>query len=458
MKQLLIIIFSVIITNNIYSQVGPYFVNYNTANSKIAGQTINAIAIDNNGNKWFGTNGNGVSKLNGQTLWTNYNLQNTDSMPGSGLISNFIFSISVDNRDSLWFGTDRDGISEFNGIRNWVTYKYFINEPAGYSVNAIVQDNQNNMWFGTTGDSLLEFDGKNWHYWNIKNSLLAGDTITGIATDKNNNIWFVSFGSGISDYNNGWLNKYKFPVWQYRYVHSIAIDTAGNKWFGTYAVNGSDVLIIKFDGKTTASIHGISTSILSIDIDINNKLWIGTNGNGLFEFDCNSLALLNNYNTGNSNIASDTIKSVKAEGSSKVWTGTANKGVSELIYCDSTLVTKPDTVTVNADYLKKDTLTASSLNGFNYVWQPASEFNPDTGRINYITLKRSDTVSVTYNNSVGCPVREVIIIQVQLNCKNNDTTVIDSLQPGTPITLKTWLPNGSDYLWEPRDCSPTQTQ
>jgi ligand-binding sensor domain-containing protein len=44
---------------------------FDTANSGLAGNSVIAIAVDKQGNKWFGTDGRGVSKFDGAT-WTTY--------------------------------------------------------------------------------------------------------------------------------------------------------------------------------------------------------------------------------------------------------------------------------------------------------------------------------------------------------------------------------------------------
>jgi ligand-binding sensor domain-containing protein len=63
----------------------------------LAGNVVNAVAIDNQGNKWFGTD-QGVSKLDG-TNWITYNTFN------SGLTGNYIFDIAVDALGNKWFAT-----------------------------------------------------------------------------------------------------------------------------------------------------------------------------------------------------------------------------------------------------------------------------------------------------------------------------------------------------------------
>jgi hypothetical protein len=49
---------------------------YKTSNSGLASDDVNAIAIDREGNKWFGTLASGVSKFNG-TTWMTYTVEST---------------------------------------------------------------------------------------------------------------------------------------------------------------------------------------------------------------------------------------------------------------------------------------------------------------------------------------------------------------------------------------------
>ena len=70
---------------------------YNTGNSGIAHDSVEAIATDATGNKWLGTRG-GVSMFNG-SVWTNYHAGS------SGLLSNRVYAVAIDGAGNKWFGT-----------------------------------------------------------------------------------------------------------------------------------------------------------------------------------------------------------------------------------------------------------------------------------------------------------------------------------------------------------------
>ena len=83
---------------------------------------------------------NGVSKFDG-TTWTTYTTKD-------GLANNWINAIAIDAQGNKWFGTSNGGVSKFDGT-NWTTYTYCRWSCTGNSVTAIAIDAQGNKWFGT---------------------------------------------------------------------------------------------------------------------------------------------------------------------------------------------------------------------------------------------------------------------------------------------------------------------
>src|SRR5690606_34754972 len=89
---------------------------------------VRSIAIDSDGNKWFGTT-IGVSKFDG-TNWTLYNVSNTSG----GLADNTVYAIAIDSAGNKWFGTNK-GVSKFDGT-NWTVYNVS-NTSGGLADNTV---------------------------------------------------------------------------------------------------------------------------------------------------------------------------------------------------------------------------------------------------------------------------------------------------------------------------------
>ena len=179
------------------------FTNY-TVSQGLSDNTIKCIREDKNGNIWFGTNGNGVSKYScpdktGNTSFTNYS-------KAQGLPYNTVLSIMEDKSGTLWFGTAGGGVCSYSpsikvstGTNPFTEY----NSSDGMAndiVYAIAEDTINNInWFGTNqGLSGLKM-----------NSLSKGE----IVFENFNN----STGYPIKDLNTG----------------GLFIDKKGIMWAGT---------------------------------------------------------------------------------------------------------------------------------------------------------------------------------------------------------------------------------
>ena len=125
---------------------------YNTLNSGIPSNSINTIAIDNNGNKWIGT-GAGLVKYNNGN-WTVYNSSN------SGIPGNSISSISIDTKGNKWIGMYWGGIAKFDGT-NWVVYNGS-NSSLLTSTTRTITTNKEDKWIGTNSGliNLTELIGR----------------------------------------------------------------------------------------------------------------------------------------------------------------------------------------------------------------------------------------------------------------------------------------------------------
>ncbi|HZV13504.1 MAG TPA: two-component regulator propeller domain-containing protein [Candidatus Kapabacteria bacterium] len=77
----------------------------NSGTNGLADYTVASLTFDKLGNKWFGTY-NGVSKFDG-TNWTTYNTNN-------GIPNNIITAMAFDNNGYLWIGTNGGGVAHCN--------------------------------------------------------------------------------------------------------------------------------------------------------------------------------------------------------------------------------------------------------------------------------------------------------------------------------------------------------
>jgi len=125
---------------------------------------------------------------------------------------------------------------------------------------------------------------------------------------------------------NEW-NTYKTfnGIYGYNFITSIAIDSLGNKWFGT--LGGG---VTKFDGTTWTSYYTkdglVSNNVTAIGIDKKNNKWFCTIGAGISKFDD---ANWTTYNTSNG-LVNDSVWAFAIDARGNKWVGYKfNVGLSE---------------------------------------------------------------------------------------------------------------------------------
>jgi ligand-binding sensor domain-containing protein len=203
------------------------------------------------------------------------------------LASNIVYAIAIDAQGNKWFGTI-DGVSKFDGT-NWTTYTRVMGLPSN-SIRAIAIDAQGNKWFGTRG-GVSKFDGTNWTTYDTATTShgLANNYVYAVAIDAQGNKWFGTYGGGVSMYDGAnWTTYFISQGLASNYVYAVAIDAQGNKWFGT--AGG----VSKFDGInwTTYTLEQdfMNYSVYSIAFDAQGNKWFGTYGRGVSEFNENGIA------------------------------------------------------------------------------------------------------------------------------------------------------------------------
>lgn len=161
---------------------------------------VNAIAVDENGDKWIGTR-SGLTRFDG-TDWVTYNASNSD------LPNDEVLSIAVAGTGDVWVGTT-EGAARFDGT-TWDVYTTSNSDLPSNYVGTIAVDENDTAWIGTGGEffglegqGLARFDGTTWQIYNTSNSELPDNTILSIAIDAAGNKWIGTNGGGLAAFNEG---------------------------------------------------------------------------------------------------------------------------------------------------------------------------------------------------------------------------------------------------------------
>jgi ligand-binding sensor domain-containing protein len=202
-------------------------------------------------------------------------------------ISNYIRRIFQDKKGHLWFGTNGDGVCRYDGD----ALKYFsVDEGfAGVAVRGIVEDRIGNVWFGTE-QGLTKFDGTSFTNFKEKDGLIGSD-VWSIMIDSKGMIW-VGTLNGVCRFNGKEFAPFVLPAAKPDYsrgvtsaniVHCIMEDRKGRMWFasndGAYFLDGETLTnISEKDGLCHNSVNDILE-------DRDGNIWFATHHNGVCRWD-----------------------------------------------------------------------------------------------------------------------------------------------------------------------------
>ena len=305
------------------------FVIYNDNNSKLPGNTITDILVDNENTIWVGTSNEGIIKIKG-SKWDFINTSNSPlednaihrikqdadnniwistyfslvkitgtifkvfTKNNSGLPSEFVTDFDFDNNGSIWIGT-KGGLTKFEGS-NWKTYTVTNSGiPGNFVTEVAIEHDNNSIWIGTSTFGLANFDGENnWRYYKdikgTENYLSVGNAISALVVDHNNTV-LTGHKPNLMDGIQGGLSKVSQDILlridlglPNKLINRFYLADDNVLWIGTRSglvrlVNESEFKLIDASNSKLPI-----NDILSVYPDKNNNLWIGTNGAGLVKF------------------------------------------------------------------------------------------------------------------------------------------------------------------------------
>lgn len=245
----------------------------------LANEYVFAIGTDSQGNKWFGTNAGGATRIR-EGIWKTY-------FPMHGLADYWVYGFANDRNGNLWIAT-RSGVNLFD-VKSG-TMKSYTRELVNAWVYGVAVDGAGKVWFATHGGVTM-FDGRAWTSWTQKDGVGAvvgkvkskgpdgvpdsTDQALSIFCAPDKSVWVGTLGGGVSRYDGkAWTTLSTSNGLVGNIVYAIARDSKGVMWFGT------DNGVSRFDGKTwrTLGVHqGLpDKNVFALVAAQNGDIWAGT--------------------------------------------------------------------------------------------------------------------------------------------------------------------------------------
>ncbi|WP_411768917.1 two-component regulator propeller domain-containing protein [Winogradskyella sp. A3E31] len=294
--------------------------------NSISYRDILCIYEDYNNTIWFGTDGGGVSYFDEHLFKFNVI---TNNQVAEGININVIRSITVDDNDNIWLGTSGKGLTKYNPNKNsFVTYTV---ENSGLASNRIMSLKyiDDTLWVGHQGFGLQIIDEKGFKDFNINsNPALDALTIWHIFKDSQNRLWLGTRNNGLIQFDaeKGVINQYNSTTEQSLTSDNIRVIEEGpNNSLFVGADDGGLNIVDTATGKVEI-VSNIPYKIKSLFFDGDKMLWVGTNGNGLLEYNLLSKKT-KLFNTENG-LANNVIYGILPDSNGNLWLS-SNRGLSK---------------------------------------------------------------------------------------------------------------------------------
>lgn len=274
---------------------------------------VRSIYEDNAGKLYVGTRGGGLNIIDrGKGKTKVFNTKN-------GLSNNAVLSLNMDQSANLWIGLDGEGVDMLETKTGRILHfpRDFENKPNldFSSVYSICVDAFGDIWLGTSGYGVIHFKvskiGNRYRlaeYYQVNHSStneaisIRSNIVYSIIEEKPNILWFGTRGSGIYRFNaltkriedQVQADSHKKIRLVNNDVLSLYIDKQEQLWVGTSGgltrifMQSKPFRVNQYtlrEGLYNNSIHGIVE-------DQKNNIWVSTN-HGLTMFDRNQNSFKN---------------------------------------------------------------------------------------------------------------------------------------------------------------------
>ena len=199
---------------------------------ELSNTRIASIAEDASGDLWFGTQGDGLNRLDHRT--GRFQVFRPDKNNPASLSNDIVQSLHVDRAGVLWAGTD-DGLNAFDPeTKSFHVYQPPV-KPSRY--RWISEDSRGGLWLSSAWSGVHRFDPASGKFTVYRHSNAPGtlnsDAVNAVCVAQSGIIW-VGTQTGLNelDPSTGIFTVYN-PGPSTISVDSILEDSRGDLWLGT---------------------------------------------------------------------------------------------------------------------------------------------------------------------------------------------------------------------------------
>ncbi|HKK39433.1 MAG TPA: two-component regulator propeller domain-containing protein, partial [Cryomorphaceae bacterium] len=250
----------------------------------LPGSIVTAMMEDSQGMIWIATD-YGICRFDGEYIET-YDILD-ERFTGAQTLA---VSMLEDRKGRIWIYTKDMGFYVLDlhaGIvRNAILIKdRFRRFDFG---NSMIMDSKDRIWFGTQSEGVFVVDPNEFNFKNVA-KLRPGDNgdVRQLAEDKFGKIWIGS-DSGLSmiDPETGQVQSHvKQSNFSFSSINGFFCDSENNIWVGTENEGIARIHSGRESSKVLGSDQGVQAPVYQFTEGQDGKIWISTNGDGIYIFD-----------------------------------------------------------------------------------------------------------------------------------------------------------------------------
>ena len=291
---------------------------------------------DKSGKIWIASENQGLNLYNPQSG----EIRNFKAPNGIG--SNQISSICEDNKGNIFVGTLTGGLFRYNPAEGKFDHVLYANPAITLPVKSLLFDSNNRLLVGTDGRGIKYLNKSTGRLedFQILSAMFdfSRTKIHALCQDRVGNLWVGLFQKGVflspnhpNKFNYWGMKSYYQNVIGSNCVMSVLRDAGGILWVGTdndgiYGLDRNSVH--HFELKS--NVNGVSNTIMSILEGDKNTLWLASYLDGLMKFDKRtgkSIKCANNSLELYNNTSSNKAMSIARDSKNRIWVGTNGAGV-----------------------------------------------------------------------------------------------------------------------------------
>ena len=275
----------------------------------LARSYVSSLAEQPDGTVWAGSASEGLFEFkDGKLLSVN---------ASSGLSDNSVESILVDRDGNLWAATD----AGLNLLRQKDLFAFDQRQGLGYgAVAGLAEIAPGVVWVGKPSDGLYRWDGRSFSRLMSADISIIGQQINALLVSKDGSCW-VAGRQGLLHFKAPTKTANKAELFSLPGFNIIALgeDRNGRLWAGTHEGELWRLENEKWQAQTNL-VHPITTIVAGAD----GMMWIGTEGDGVYEFNGGVRA---HWGTSNG-LLTDLVRTLYLDSEGSLWIGTAGGGLS----------------------------------------------------------------------------------------------------------------------------------